>query len=113
MKGGFDPLRRGKATCCYCKRELTPALPEKSTSFTLDHVKAESWGGFRKVPCCRKCNQLKSDIDMSQWWWFVKNTPRYWKLYDTTEQVMARIRDRIVEMAYENKAKLDALRYGT
>jgi 5-methylcytosine-specific restriction endonuclease McrA len=78
--------------CCYCKRLLTPAMPECSTSMTFDHVVARSLGGKGTVPCCRKCNNLKGSIEMNDWWWFVRNTPRYWKLYDTTQQVDRAIR---------------------
>jgi hypothetical protein len=85
--------------CCYCKRILTPALPERSNSLTFDHIVARVHGGKAKVPCCRKCNNLKGAIDMGGWWWFVRNTPRYWKTFDTTEQVASVIREHRFNLA--------------
>lgn len=87
--------RRGSsgAWCYYCERELTPAGTEKGNSFTLDHVRPESQGGWRRVPCCRKCNLLKGDLDPSEWFWFIRAWPRWWKLFDTPAQVVVAVRD--------------------
>ena len=72
---------------------MTPAAQMCGTSFTLDHVKAESQGGWKRVPCCRKCNLLKGDLEPSDWFWFIGAWPRWWKQFDTPAQVMVAIRD--------------------
>lgn len=94
------------AYCCYCKRPLTPGKDQKGTSFTLDHVKARAAGGFRRVPCCHKCNQLKSDMHMEDWFWFIRAFPRWWKRFDTHEQVMVRIQEEYRRRAYANRDRL-------
>lgn len=75
------------STCCYCKRVLLPTQPERDLSFTFDHVKCQASGGFRKVPCCRKCNSLKDDIAVGDWFWFIDAHPRWWKEFRFTSQV--------------------------
>lgn len=94
----------GKPYCCYCKRELSPSNSGRSTAFTLDHVKAESLGGWKRVPCCKKCNHLKDDLAMSDWFWFIQNHPRWWKLYRGPEDVKVTIRAYRFEQAMKRKA---------
>ena len=65
----------------------------RGASFTRDHVRAESQGGWRRVPCCRKCNLLKGDLQPGDWFWFIAAWPRWWKQFDTPAQVKVAIRD--------------------
>ena len=104
-------MKRPPATryfCCYCKRGLTPAEPQGPLSFTLDHVNALSRGGYRRVPCCRQCNQLKGDLHMDDWFWFIRSFARWWKTFDTTRQVEDKIREERVRRAW---AKLHGERF--
>lgn len=97
---------RGSPTCKYCGRRLTPATPHCDTSFTLDHVKAASTGGWKRVPCCRKCNMLKADLHMEDWFWFIGAFQRWWKTFDTPAQVAIRVREERVRRAKANAARL-------
>ena len=99
-------LAHGQPKCCYCKRQLTPAQPERGTSFTLDHVRALSGGGYRRVPCCRACNQPKGNLDPSEWFWFIDNHPRWWKLFDTAAQVLEVVLAEARRRAYVNARAL-------
>jgi hypothetical protein len=92
--------------CCYCKRDLLPAEPECGLSFTYDHIRAESAGGSRRVPCCRKCNGLKGDLHPDEWFWFIRAHPRWWKLYDHPNQVRDAIRQERVYRAYNGITQL-------
>lgn len=83
----------GNAFCCYCKRGLTPAIKELETSFTFDHVKCQSTGGVKRVPCCRKCNLLKDCLSVPDWFWFIRNHPRWWKEFKVPSQVARVIRE--------------------
>jgi hypothetical protein len=102
------PFRR--AHCFYCKRELTPPLPERGTSFTLDHVRAQADGGWRRVPCCRKCNGLKGDLLVDEWFWFIGAFPRWWKLFDTPGQVVRSVIDERVRRAHAREPQLGRTR---
>ena len=90
----------GQPFCCYCKRPLTPAEPFTGTSFTLDHVVAESHGGWRRVPCCRACNLLKGDLARDDWFWFIGVFKRWWKEFDTPAQVREIVREERVRRAW-------------
>lgn len=94
----------GQPYCCYCKRDLTPAHPIRSMSFTLDHVKAQSEGGRRRVPCCHKCNLLKDNLPMVDWFWFISKHSRWWKLFDSPAQVLDVVRREYSRRAYANAA---------
>lgn len=96
---------QGNPYCCYCKRQLTPPEPPNGTSFTLDHVKAQSSGGWKRVPCCRKCNMLKDDLPMVDWFWFIANFPRWWKLFDSPVQVLNQVRQEYSRRAYTNAGR--------
>ena len=82
-----------RAYCCYCKRELTPPIPERSTSLTRDHTVPMADGGVRWVPCCLACNRLKGSIALSDWFWFIRRHPRWWKTFRTNAEVSATIRE--------------------
>lgn len=99
-------LAYGSPTCCYCKRQLTPAQPERGTSFTFDHVRALSGGGWRRVPCCRACNQLKGDLDPADWFWFIRTFKRWWKTFQTAQQVGQAVLDEHRRRAYARAAEL-------
>lgn len=86
-------VHRTGSFCCYCKRELLPSGTGKGLSMTWDHVQPRSRGGWKQVPCCLTCNRLKGDIDMEDWWWFVKRHPRYWKGFDHTDEVRLVLRN--------------------
>lgn len=86
----FDGAR---CYCCYCKRQLDPPQPEKWTSLTFDHIRAESQGGTRKVPSCRKCNFLKDDLTPGEWFWFIQAHPRWWKEFSLPSQVKRIVRE--------------------
>lgn len=90
----------GAPYCKYCKRQLTPAEPATGTSFTLDHVRARSAGGWRRVPCCRKCNMLKDDLPMEDWFWFISKFQRWWKTFDSPQQVLDQVRAEYRRRAY-------------
>jgi hypothetical protein len=90
----------GRPHCCYCKRELAPANPPTPRSFTLDHVKALSLGGWKRVPCCRQCNLLKGDLHMDEWFWFISAFSRWWKVFDTPLQVAEKVREERVRRAW-------------
>lgn len=98
--------------CCYCRRELTAPEPERSTSLTRDHVHSQASGGMIWVPCCRKCNQLKGDLPIEQWRWFIGHHPRWWKTFDTNEQVRRVIREYIFAQAVAMREARQR-RYGT
>jgi len=98
---------RHQGYCCYCKRQLTPAEPERSTSLTRDHVNAVCLGGGRWVPCCRKCNMLKGDLGTADWFWFIDTHPRWWKRFDTNEQVKRVVREFRFAQAMARKAQLE------
>lgn len=82
-----------RVTCCYCKRQLDPSEPERPTSLTWDHVRAESDGGWKKVPCCRKCNFLKDNLTPEDWFWFIGVHPRWWKEFHHPAQVARIVRE--------------------
>jgi hypothetical protein len=84
---------RERAHCCYCKRDLGPPQPEKPTSLTWDHVRAESDGGWKRVPCCRQCNFLKGNTPPDDWFWFIGAHPRWWKEFTNPSQVTRVIRE--------------------
>lgn len=84
---------RARANCCYCKRHLDLPTPERSTSLTWDHVRAESDGGVKKVPCCRQCNHLKDNLPTEDWFWFINSHPRWWKEFTNPSQVRRVIRE--------------------
>jgi hypothetical protein len=87
-------IHNGRAvTCCYCKRQLQDRDPDATDGMTWDHVKPESQGGFKKVPCCRKCNQLKDDIPTEDWFWFIGTHQRWWKEFTNSSQVKRVIRE--------------------
>lgn len=88
------------AYCMYCKRPLTPPGERTGTSFTFDHVKAQSLGGWKRVPCCQKCNNLKDNLPMEDWFWFIRSFPRWWKLFDAPQQVVERVRQEYRRRAY-------------
>lgn len=98
-----------KTWCCYCKRPLTPAEPVCSTSFTLDHVRAESHGGWKRVPCCSKCNLLKADLPPADWFWFIGAFKRWWKTFDTPAQVLDQVRAEYRRRAYANREMKEKL----
>jgi hypothetical protein len=50
-----------------------------------------SRGGWKKVPCCRKCNGLKADLDPTLWRWFTEMYPGWWKTFNTHKEVRAAI----------------------
>lgn len=93
--------------CCYCKRDLTPPQPECSTSLTWDHVKAESAGGWKKVPCCRKCNFLKDNLSPEDWFWFIATHPRWWKEFANPAQVFRVVREFRLAQAQARLAQLE------
>lgn len=47
----------------------------------------KSVGGQRKVPCCRRCNDLKGDIHPSVWRWFTEHYPGWWRTFATNIEV--------------------------
>lgn len=102
------PLR--SAFCMYCKRSLTPARAEMGTSFTFDHVRAQSDGGWKRVPCCRKCNHLKSNLPADDWFAFIRAHPRWWKLFDTPAQVARAAMQMRTLAATALKASYDGVR---
>jgi 5-methylcytosine-specific restriction endonuclease McrA len=79
--------------CCYCKRQLTKPGDRANTAFTRDHVIPASRGGVRKVPCCRKCNNLKADLDPSLWRIVTENYPRWWKVFASNKEVRLALKD--------------------
>ena len=92
-KRAFTLPGRTRPHCCYCKRELVSATPERSNSYTRDHIHPEALGGGRWVPCCRACNQLKADLPTTDWLWFIDHHPRWWKTFATSDQVERVIRE--------------------
>lgn len=88
------PMYQGKrVTCCYCKRQLDPTEPERPTSLTWDHVRPESDGGIKKLPCCRQCNFLKDNLQPDDWFWFIGAHPRYYREFANPSQVLRIIRE--------------------
>lgn len=92
----------GRPTCKYCSRELSATTSTSGTAFTLDHVKAKSDGGWKRVPCCRACNNLKADLPMADWFWFIGAFKRWWKTFDTPAQVLDQVRAEHSRRAYAN-----------
>lgn len=81
-------VRRAKyGTCLYCRREMVAPTKDCDRAFTLDHVKAKSLGGWKRAPCCRKCNELKGDCSFDEWLWITANIQRWWKLFATNKDV--------------------------
>lgn len=103
---------RRRAHCCYCKRDLAPAQPERSTSMTFDHVRAESAGGWKKVPCCRKCNNLKDDLSPEDWFWFIATHPRWRKEFTLCSQVKRIVREFRWAQAQAGEREIDKYRRG-
>lgn len=95
----------GSPHCCYCKRQLTPAQPERGTSFTFDHVKAVARGGWKRVPCCRACNALKGDLSVEDWFLFIGAWKRWWKQFQTPAQVLSAVLDLRRAEAYAKLAQ--------
>jgi hypothetical protein len=88
------PMMNGqRVTCCYCKRQLDPPQPEIPTALTWDHVKPESDGGWKRVPCCRRCNFLKDNLTPPDWFWFIGAHPGWWKHFTHPEQVRTAVRE--------------------
>ncbi|PZO89082.1 MAG: hypothetical protein DI623_11425, partial [Sphingomonas sanxanigenens] len=56
-------------------------------AFTYDHVVPESRGGQRFLPCCRKCNELKADLPIGCWLWFIDHYARWWRTFTSPSQV--------------------------
>ena len=56
-----------KGRCYYCKRKCT-RKQHVDNSFTIDHVKPLSLGGYNKlknlVGACYRCNQLKGSLNI-------------------------------------------------
>ncbi len=95
-----------RKTCLYCKRELTLPSPPGGTSFTWDHVRPKSQGGWKRAPCCWDCNNLKGDLDVDEWFWFIGAAPRWWKRYANSDQVRDAIRQERVRRAYAGEPQL-------
>lgn len=88
------PLINGRrVTCCYCKRQLDATMPEIATSLTWDHVRPESDGGWKRVPCCRRCNFLKDNLPPEDWFWFIGSHPGYWRDFTNPSQVKMTVRE--------------------
>jgi len=78
----------GGGYCCYCKRgPLEPSTSRSNLAFTRDHVNPKANGGGKTVPCCRKCNNLKSDLHPREWFWFIDHHPRWWKEFRNHAEV--------------------------
>jgi hypothetical protein len=82
-----------RVTCCYCKCQLDAPTPERDTSLTWDHIRPESDDGWKKVPCCRKCNFLKDNLPPDDWFWFIATHPRWWKEFANPAQVKRVVRE--------------------
>lgn len=80
-------------TCCYCERQLQTRNRDATDGLTFDHVRAESDGGWKKVPCCRKCNFLKDNLPPDDWFWFIATHPRWWKEFANPSQVKRVVRE--------------------
>lgn len=52
-------------------------------------MKAKSHGGWKTVQCCRQCNNLKGDIFVEEWFWFIGRHPKYWKTFRTEHEIKA------------------------
>lgn len=97
----------GTPYCKYCKRLLTPSGEQAGTALTFDHVKPQSDGGWRRVPCCRTCNQLKGNLPMEDWFWFIGAFKRWWKTFSTPAQVRDVVREEYRRRALANAARAD------
>lgn len=80
--------RKSFGSCTYCRRQMTSPTDRANTAATKDHVMPKSVGGYRKVRCCRQCNQLKGDIHPSVWRWFTVAYPGWWKTFRTNREVV-------------------------
>lgn len=96
----------GKPHCKYCQRQLEPTNSPRDTAFTLDHVKAQAEGGWRRVPCCRKCNELKGDLPMESWFWFIGAFERWWKTFANHHEVVTAVRQEHRRRAYANQERM-------
>ncbi|MGH6792847.1 MAG: HNH endonuclease [Methyloceanibacter sp.] len=71
------------AHCTYCDRRLESKLAPSKLAATKDHVHPKSKGGIRlpgnKVWCCRQCNMLKADMSETQWKYFMRHNPEWWR----------------------------------
>lgn len=80
--GALTGSGRG-AHCTYCKRQLESKRSPSKLAATKDHVIAKSKGGLHlqnnKVWCCRQCNMLKADMTETQWKYFMRHNPEWWK----------------------------------
>lgn len=95
----------GRPYCKYCNRQLIAAELQRSDSFTFDHVRAQEVGGWRRVPCCRKCNMLKDNLPVDDWFWFIGAFSRWWKTFDTPAQVLDQVRAEHRRRAYANAGR--------
>lgn len=60
----------------------------------------EALGGYRCVPCCLHCNQLKADLHPEDWFFFIRRVPDYWRLYDTHEQLHRALLHMRIDLAW-------------
>jgi hypothetical protein len=101
------PLYRGRErfTCCYCKRPLQVRDKDATDGLTWDHVRAESDGGWKKVPCCRMCNFLKDNNTPEDWFWFIGAHPRWWREFTHPSQVKRVVREFRFNQAQSRKRR--------
>ena len=67
------------ATCDYCMRRLESSKSKGKLAATRDHVHPKSLGGTYRVWCCRQCNQIKGDMTITEWRYFRRHNPEWWK----------------------------------
>jgi len=67
------------ARCAYCERRLEASTSRGKLAATRDHYHPKSRGGTVRVWCCRQCNTIKADMTASQWLYFRRHNPEWWR----------------------------------
>lgn len=77
--------RRNTNACTWCRRPMishdgyTPIRDGRTR--TRDHKYPKRLGGTKTVPCCYACNQVKGGMDLREWFDFMSQNPKWWRLW--------------------------------
>ena len=63
---------------------MQPRGSKSLLAWTSDHAHPKSRGGYRTVPCCYQCNQIKADMTLSEWDIFMNKNPVWWDKFGVT-----------------------------
>jgi 5-methylcytosine-specific restriction endonuclease McrA len=60
---------------------MLPAGSMSSAAATRDHVVPKCHGGTQIMIICFTCNNLKGDMDLDAWNWYMRSNPYWWKTH--------------------------------